>query len=192
MDRVVIGCDVARGGEDSTAIAILENNKILPIITLNKFDVVEVTREVQNISDTYKPLNIYVDVIGIGAGVVDNLLHSGYPVIGINVAKSAWNKDRFKILRDELWWNLRECVNPRADNPVLLPDDKILLKEISKVSYGYRSGKIEIESKDDMKKKIGHSPDRADAVCLSLIGYEHTNQKIGGSSGLGIGWDNYY
>jgi len=38
---------------------------------------------------------------------------------------------------------------------------------------------------------LGRSPDRADAVCLSLIGYEHTNQKIGGSSGLGIGWDNY-
>jgi hypothetical protein len=188
---MVIGCDVAWMGEDSSTIAINENNKIHPIIIINKFDPYEVAREVKIYADEYKPTNIYIDVIGIGAGVVADLLHSGYPVTGINIAKSAWNKDRFKILRDELWWNLRECVNPRADNPVLLPDDKILLKEISKVSYGYRSGKIEIESKDEMKKKIGHSPDRSDAVCLALIGYEHTNQKTGGSSGLGIGWDNY-
>jgi len=74
---------------------------------------------------------------------------------------------------------------------VLLPDDKILLKEISKVSYGYRSGKIEIESKDDMKKKVGHSPDRSDAVCLALIGYEYNNIKTGSSGIPGIGWDNY-
>ena len=76
-------------------------------------------------------------------------------------------------LRAELWWHLRELLNPEK-NPIALPPDDDLLSELASVKYKVDAkGAIQIESKDDMKKRLGHSPDRADAVVLAFSDAQH-------------------
>jgi hypothetical protein len=116
--------------------------------------------------DTDKPSAIAVDVIGIGAGVVDRLCELGLPAIGINVGERPMDTDRFMRLRDEMWWNGREFLE-RPD--AVLPDDQALIAELTAVKYKMLStGKVQVESKDEMKDRGMSSPDLAEAFLLTL------------------------
>ena len=112
-----------------------------------------------------------VDVIGVGAGVVDRLKEQEFPVNGINVGESAIDKEHFANLRAELYWNLRERFkNGEID---LTRIDQIvydrLSGELTSVKFKYTSkGQIQLEAKKDMKKRLGRSPDLADALVLAF------------------------
>jgi phage terminase large subunit len=116
-----------------------------------------------------RPGAINVDVIGLGAGVVDRLREIGLPVRGVNVGEAAaTSPDRFMRLRDELWWKTREWFETLA---VTIPKDEALVSELVGPKYKLESsGKIKIESKDDMKKRGVKSPNKADALCLTFAG----------------------
>jgi hypothetical protein len=115
---------------------------------------------------------VKVDEIGIGAGVVDRLRELKCPAVGVNVASAPVEPERFTNLRTELWWNLRELLNPnpRANpNPIALPPDDELLVDLTNVKYRLDSrGRMQLESKDEIKKRLGRSPDRGDAVVLAF------------------------
>ena len=113
---------------------------------------------------------IRVDSIGIGAGVVDRLAEQNYPVEGINVGEVASDSEMFVNLRSELWWKLREELDPNNENALALPRDDILLGQLTSVKFKVSStrGKIQIESKEEMKKRGLRSPDRAEAIMLTL------------------------
>jgi hypothetical protein len=99
---------------------------------------------------------------------VDRLKEERMPVRGVNVAESASAKPRFARLRDELWWNAREWFMTRG---VWIPDDSDLIAELSSVKYALLgSGKLKVESKDEMKKRGLRSPDVADAFILTFAG----------------------
>ena len=116
---------------------------------------------------------VAVDEIGIGRGVVDSLEEKGFYDVGVNVAEKSSNSERYHNLRAELWWHLRELLNPEKE-PIALPPDDELLSELASVKYKVDAkGAIQIESKDDMKKRLGHSPDRSDAVVLAFADTQH-------------------
>jgi phage terminase large subunit len=93
-------------------------------------------------------------------------------VSAVNVSEAATDPERFKNLRAELWWNLRERLNPNPrlnPDPIALPPDDVLMADLTNVKYRINSrGQIEIESKEDIKKRLGRSPDRGDAVVLAF------------------------
>jgi hypothetical protein len=107
--------------------------------------------------------------IGIGAGVVDRMRELGLPVRGVNVGESpATDRDRYMRLRDELWWLARAWFEGRD---VVIPPDQGLIAELVSPKYKIESsGKIKIESKDDMRKRGVKSPNKADALCLTFAG----------------------
>lgn len=171
---IVWGLDVARFGDDTTAIAKRSGNILLePIREWKKLDLMQtcgiVAREYAETPDRDKPQSINVDVIGLGAGVVDRLREVGLPVRGINVGEAAaTSPDRYMRMRDELWWKLREWFEARACR---IPRDDALIAELVGPKYKLESsGKIKIESKDDMKKRGLKSPNKADALCLTFAG----------------------
>ena len=91
----------------------------------------------------------------------------------MNVSERSNDPDRYHNLRAELWWNFRELLDPDKE-PISLPPDDDLLSELASVKYKIDSrGAIQIESKDDMKKRLGHSPDRADAAVLAFSNANH-------------------
>lgn len=171
---VVWGLDVARFGDDTTAIAKRRGNVLLePIREWKKLDLMQtcgiVAREFRETPPERQPAAINVDVIGLGAGVVDRLRELGLPVRGVNVGESPSSRpDRYMRMRDELWWLMREWFETRA---VTIPKDDGLIAELVGPKYKLESsGKIKIESKDDMKKRGIKSPNKADALGLTFAG----------------------
>jgi hypothetical protein len=111
------------------------------------------------------PSSIAVDSIGIGAGVVDNLVQSQIEGLRpINVSSAALNTELFANLRAEHYWNLRERFRT---GDIVLKDDPLLAEELAAIRYRFNpGGRIQIESKDEMKRRLGRSPDRADMLAL--------------------------
>lgn len=165
----VWGVDVARFGDDRTALAKRSKNTLLDKVkfwqgkdTMQTAGLIKIEYDNAKV----KPVSINVDVIGLGAGVVDRCREMGLPVRGINVAESASVKDQYNRLRDELWFEAREWFDRRD---VSMPDDESLIAELTLPSFKVLSnGKKQVESKDEMKKRGVTSPDLADAFCLTF------------------------
>ncbi|WP_105405050.1 hypothetical protein [Neorhizobium sp. T7_12] len=114
-----------------------------------------------------RPEFICVDSNGLGEGLAGNLRMMGLPVRFVNVGTSPTRKPHFySRLRDQLWWEAAEWF--RNQN-VSIPDHPDLIKELVTPTYTSDTGKIKIEKKDEMKKRLkGASPDYADALCLTF------------------------
>ncbi len=166
---VVFGCDIARQGDDSTVIAIRQGDEFKPYHVLQGKNTMEVSRYIARLANQYKPQAIFIDVIGLGAGVFDRLEELGFPVIAVNVAETpAYEPDRYERLRDELWGQMRDWLESRRgklwDN-----EDQDLIGQLTTPRYKITArGKIKIESKDEMKKRGVDSPDIADAHNLTF------------------------
>jgi hypothetical protein len=171
---IVWGLDVARFGDDTTALCKRQGNVILePVREWRKLDLMQtagiIAKEYRETPFEKRPAAINVDVIGLGAGVVDRLQEIGLPVRGINVGEApADDSGRYMRLRDQLWFEARDWFDTRA---VTMPKDDGLMSELVTPKYKLESsGKIKVESKDDMKKRGVKSPNKADAFCLTFGG----------------------
>lgn len=164
------GVDPARFGADSTAIYKRAGGVGEWIKTFSKEDTMQTVGRVRQFLIDDPEIQVYVDSIGIGAGVIDRLneirdeRREWTRVFGINVAMKADNEEKFKNKRAELYWNLRELFET---GQIIIPDDDKLIAELSSIEYKFQTGKIYIEEKAEHKKRIGRSPDRADALMLS-------------------------
>ncbi len=169
---IQLGVDVAAYGSDKTVIAVRYGNRLKELHVYSQKNTRETSGLVQALARENGAEKICVDEIGIGRGVVDSLEEYGYEEVGVNVAEKSSDPERWHNLRAELWCNLRELLDPDKDAIALPPDDE-LLAELASVKYKIDArGAIQIESKDDMRKRLGHSPDRADAVVLSFANTE--------------------
>lgn len=166
---VIWGIDVARFGDDSTALAKRSGNwQLEKTVEWFGLDTMQtcgrIVMEYENSKE--KPETIAVDVIGIGAGVVDRLKELGLPVVGVNVAESPSVTDKYERLRDELWFSGKEWLSRRDCR---LIDDDALIGELTTPKYQILSnGKIKVEAKKDMKKRGVASPNKADAFLLTF------------------------
>ena len=170
---VQIGVDVAAYGSDKTVLAVRKGEKLTELHVYSQKNTRETAGLVQALAREHRTVKISVDEIGIGRGVVDSLEEDGYENVGVNVAEKSSDSERYHNLRAELWWNLRGLLNPEKD-PIALPPDDELLSELASVKYKVDArGAIQIESKEEMRKRLGHSPDRADAVVLAFARAQH-------------------
>jgi hypothetical protein len=113
---------------------------------------------------------IAVDVIGIGAGVVDRLNEfeelQGLQIVGVN-SSIKLDDGRNYNLRAKMWREGKEWLDPR-NGPVSMTNDPELLTDLTSLRYSYRGGLLLIESKDDAKARGIKSPDRADSLMLTF------------------------
>jgi hypothetical protein len=172
---ITLGADIARFGADSTVIMARRRS--------GRCDILEVTdkeRETETVgriifhfenfkSMRQEPACINVDDTGLGGGVVDMLWERGYPVNSIVSQEGADEipgDDRVRFLnkRAQYYWKLRTAFH---EDKVAINDWE-LGHELSKITTDkfLSEGKMKISDKDDLKKKIGRSPDRADCLML--------------------------
>jgi len=166
----VWGLDVARFGSDKTALAKKKGSVITEVTSWQGLDLMQtvgrVKAEYDGLPISLRPVEILVDVIGMGGGVVDRLRELGVPVRGINVGESPSMGDTYVNLRAELWFKMRGWLEQRGAK---LPKNDQLIAELTSIRYSFvSSGKMKAESKDEMRKRGLSSPDLADAVCLTL------------------------
>jgi len=175
------GVDVARGGKDYTVIA---PRYAYYIDALKKFsgkstpDGQSVAAQV--VQTVEKNTIINIDVIGVGSSPYDYLSDFGYNIRGINSAERSDATDktgqlRFRNLRAEMWWKAREMLDPDDGEEIALPDDKALLRDLTTPRWKLTASGIQVESKDEIIKRIGHSPDDGDAVVMCL----HSQARVG-------------
>jgi len=165
--------DVARFGSDSSVLLERTNYAVTWIDKWAGADLMSTAGRVKAKWDETpherRPSEILVDVIGLGAGVLDRLQELGLPVRGINVAEAASASEQYRNLRTELYFKVREWL---ASKNCVLPRDKLgheLVAELTLVKYDYSSnGKIQAESKSDIRARGEGSPDIADALALSF------------------------
>ncbi len=168
---LVWGLDVARFGSDRSALCKRQGNAVLePIKTWKNLDLMQLTgavvAEFEILVPSQRPQEILVDSIGLGAGVVDRLKELGLPARGINVAESPAMGGTYRNLKAELWHKAKAWLESRDCR---MPKDEALIAELATVRYSFTSnGKIQIEGKDELKKRGMASPDRADAFCLTF------------------------
>jgi hypothetical protein len=167
---VIWGLDVARFGGDNSALCVRQGNTVFEITSFASMDLMQLCGVIKNRYDDAtvldKPQEILIDVIGIGAGVVDRLREQNLPVRGVNVSESSSAKNNYLNLRAELWFAIKDWL---AQRDCRLPIDDELASELAAPLYKYTStGKIKIESKDEMRKRGIKSPDKADALALTM------------------------
>lgn len=170
-----LGVDVARGGRDNTLIARRHDMWFDTAIVLPGTATPDgPTVAGQVIAARRDNAPIHIDVIGVGASPYDFLNEAGQQVMGVNVAEGARGVDksgrlRFFNLRSELWWRMREALDPEANNGIALPPDKQLAADLCAPVWELRGATIKVESRDEIVKRIGRSPDWASAYILALI-----------------------
>jgi hypothetical protein len=172
-----IGVDVARGGADQTVLARRHGNWY---DTLLDFPGVT-TPDGPSVASLFVQYQrdgavACVDVIGVGTSVVDFMNENGQTVLAINGAvkcdlKDKTNKFGFVNLRSYLYWRFREALEDEKDQLYLPPDSELKTDLCCPRFKVTSSGKIAVESKDDIIKRIGRSPDRGDAV---IYAYHHS------------------
>jgi phage terminase large subunit len=166
----VWGLDVARFGTDATALAKRKGNAVTEIRKWRGLDLMQTTgavvAEYEAMKPEDRPVEILVDSIGLGAGVVDRLRELNMPARGINVAESPAMGTIYVNLRAELWGKMKAWLEKRDCK---IPKDESLLAELVSPRYSFNSnGKMKLESKDEMRKRGIGSPDMADALALTF------------------------
>ncbi len=162
-DPKVLGVDVARFGDDETVIAMRQGNVCYRMKVFRDLDLMETAGQVALAIQKHKPAATFIDATGVGGGVVDRLRELKYQVTGVEFGSKALQKG-FLNRRAEMWWGMAEWLKQGA-----LPDDAQLLSELPGPTYKYRSdGALQLEAKEDMKKRGIPSPNRADALALTF------------------------
>ena len=162
-----MGVDIARFGGDESIVYVREGECVIGMWKWTGNDLMESTGKIARIIDETVPSRTNVDAVGVGAGVYDRLIELGYDVYAINGSERAYQSDRYQNLRTEIMWSLKA----RFENATIrVPDDDRLEHQIVNLRQQSVSsrGQLRMETKEDMKARIGASPDRADALALAF------------------------
>lgn len=179
--------DVARLGGDLTVIGLRVGPVVTHLEAVRGADLMEVCGRIVRLAYEERPESIAIDSIGLGAGVVDRLNELQIAgVEAVNVALPANDRERFANRRAELYWGLRERFR-RGE--IALPRNETLCEQLASLRYGHTSGgKIQIESKEAMRRRGMDSPDHADMLALlfddaaeSLLGVNPGSVVVGPS-----------
>ena len=171
-----VGVDVARGGEDQTVISKRWGNWYAPLIkyrgieTKTGNDVAAVV--VENMLDTEKGAQIVLDLAGVGSSPYDILVSHSFRVDGFIGASASELTDKSQLLsfanrRAEAWWKFAEALNPDSGEEIALPPDPELMEDLTSVRWKLTTRGIQIEDKEEIKNRIGHSPDCGDSVVMN-------------------------
>ena len=158
-----LGVDVARMGPDETVIYLRKGPVVRLIHSSRKQDTMQTVGHVIRALKETKAATAHVDADGLGAGVADRLLELDYPIIPIHGGQQAYDNEKFLNKRAEWYWGLRERFEI-GEIDIDVEDDE-LAAQLASLKWKINSlGKIQIERKEEMKKRGLPSPDRADAL----------------------------
>lgn len=161
----VLGVDVARFGDDRTCLVLRQGRKVAWVKTFEKLDTMSVTGRVKVAVDENRPDAVFVDAVGIGAGVVDRLKEMGIQAIAAQAGERALSQDHFVNRRAEMWSLMKDWLTEGAD----MPRSDEMLGDLTGLKFKYDSrGRLMMEKKDDAKKRGVRSPDLADALALTF------------------------
>jgi hypothetical protein len=168
----VVSADVSEGLDESIKARV--NGRLVdPFECYTDYDTTRFGYHIErDINRGYKAV---VDAIGIGSGVVSTIRNDGYECIAYKGSEVSWRKDKsgeigFNNLRSYSYWLIREAMNPANPDAIgLSEDDPKLREDLTFPTYSEVSGgKIALEKKELLVKRLGRSPDRGDALAMAI------------------------
>lgn len=166
---LVIGLDIARAGSDKTVFCLRKGRWVMKFEVIKGYDTVEVADKLTNCIKELHPAKAFLDLGNSGAGVYDIMKARGFAgtVKGVNFGGKAIQPDRYKNKRAEMYATANEWI--KQELPVQLPNDDLLFEELTTIERVKVAGDtLQLEDKELFKKRIGRSPDRADAFVLTF------------------------
>lgn len=173
-----LGVDVARFGADDSCIAARRGRWVAPLVVLSGNDNVQVAQKVREVCDKLRrpgerPI-VRVDTSN-GGGVADILRRDEDKDVVDVMAQEAAQDQRYARRRDEMWF----CMQLWFRDGGALPDDRRLADDLKAPTYDYdERARIKVESKRELKKRIGRSTDRADALALAVYAVGHDPERV--------------
>jgi hypothetical protein len=174
------GNDPSRGGEDEFVIAKRHGPWVAPLVV---HAASEAPDGPHGAALVYRALAgngavpVLVDIIGTaGSSVYDHALGLGLAAVSINGSEKSLAKDKsgklgFANLRAEIHWKMRELLDPANGHDLALPPDAQLRSDLCAMRWHPTPRGIQIELKDDVKARLGRSPDRGEAVMYACVSY---------------------
>lgn len=166
---VVMGVDVARYGDDKSVITLRAGRKLLEQRKYRELSTMETARRAIDAIKEFAPAVIFVDGVGIGAGVVDRLRMLGHDVVDVNAGSRPDDDENYYNKRIEMWDRMKQWLNSGCD----IPNDPDMRASLIGIEYGYSDSRgtgelMRLERKQDMKKRGLSSPDEGDSLALTF------------------------
>lgn len=169
--KKLLTCDVARFGDDETVIYYMENTDIIEEKIYGKKDTMYTANILHVMSHKKGGIPIVVDEGGVGGGTVDRLREMGDEVIAVNSSEKADDTKKYYNRRAEIWDRAGQML---CEGDVELQwQDELLKNQLCAPKYKFRNGRILIEPKEEIKDRLGRSPDRGDAYVNGLWAMEY-------------------
>lgn len=162
--------DVARFGNDRSQLYRNRGGVIRKVLELHKTDTMETAGSFKSALDkTLNAVSMWIDTNGLGAGVYDRMKEQNCNVMPFNGSEKASDTVKYKNKRAESYWTMRELMEDALID--IDPDDLDLQAQLGAILWkNDSSGRIQVEAKEEIKKRLGVSPDHADAATMSVMG----------------------
>lgn len=175
-----IGLDIAEMGSDSNACCLRYGGFVARLKTWGGVDTDITADRAVEICEVSNPELVVVDATAIGSAVAPSIVRKARAkgktirAYGIKASESPTPGSKtefgdFQMIRDQLWWAVREWL--RTDYGAMLPPDNLLLEELRAPTYRIKptNSKLVVSDKDELRRRLLRSPDRADALCLTFM-----------------------
>ena len=193
-EQRMLGVDVAGMGRDSTCYCERKGRWVNTLASRNsggQADHMAVAGEIVSRRRRHPRMVVSIDTIGEGAGVFSRCVETDDRryIISCKYSEGAKQHERdlsditgqykFVNMRAYLFWCVRDWLNPKNGTGAMLPPDSQLAEEATEIRWSFRSdGRILIEPKEDIKKRLGRSPDKFDALANTFYPIRTTRQAI--------------
>ena len=176
-----LGVDVAGMGSDLTVFCHRYDNFVKDFQTFQHKDHMQIVGLINSILSADEKVNALIDTIGEGAGVFSRLKELKKKATSVKFSEAAvepiykkkelndfTGQRTFANMRAYLYWAIRDALDPQCGGNLALPPLDELIQDLTEPRWSVRSdGKILLEEKSEIKKRLGRSPDFGDALALT-------------------------
>lgn len=161
---IVLGIDPARGGSDSTVIAVRQGRDLVALKRYKSIDTMATVGHIIDAIEEYNPALTVIDEGGLGYGILDRLTELRYKVKGVNFGWASKNKAAYQNKRAEMWGTMKDWLRTAS-----IPPDRQLKADLTgPMREPNSAGSIALETKKKMKARGLASPDAADALAITF------------------------
>ena len=179
-----MGVDVARGGNDNSIIARRHDNWYdEPLVYPGKQTPDGPALAGLVVAARRNDAPIHIDVVGVGGSPYDFLNHAKFQIVAVNGGAKEGTEGyrsqgglQFANWKAYLWWAMREDLDPTNNRGIALPPDPQLKKDLAAPLWKHQGGRIVVESREDIIKRIGRSPDWGSAYVLARLSTPRISQ----------------
>jgi len=163
----IYGVDPGGAGTGETVIAVRRGNYVSKLYGWYGLEGPEIIQKIKD--TTLDNSTVYIDSVGLGSTLPAYARENDIFAIGVNGAEKPIEREDARNRRAECYLNLRDALDPKGEVKLAIPNDDILAGQLTSIKYKLDiKGRVQLESKKDMRNRGVESPDRGDALAYTF------------------------